>query len=321
MALSELIKTLADGEFHSGESLGVALGVSRAAVWKRLKGLSALGIEVESVKGRGYRLAGGLCLLNAQSISAAISPEAQPLIANLFCLEEVDSTNQYLLLEHARRGDVCLAERQTAGRGRRGRAWASPYGQNMYLSIRWQYEQGVAALEGLSLAVGVIVSEVLEQDFGVTGTKLKWPNDLLMSGRKLGGVLIEVGGDLTGDCAVVVGLGLNVSMSQASVGQAINQPWIDLLQAGMAIDRNELCGKMISRLIPALQSFPQLGFLPYHQRWMARAAFLDQSVVLTTPARSVSGVMRGIDRGGNLVVEVENELQVFSGGEISLRLA
>lgn len=321
MVSSELIKILADGEFHSGESIGVALGISRAAVWKRLQGLASLGIAVQSVKGRGYRLTGGLCLLDAEAIMAAISPEAMSLIANLACLEEVDSTNQYLLNAHAGRGDICLAERQTAGRGRRGRSWNSPYGQNMYLSVRWQYEQGMAALEGLSLAVGVIVSEVLAQNFGVTGVKLKWPNDLLLHGRKLGGVLVEVGGDLTGDCAVVVGVGLNVSMNHAAAAQGISQPWIDLSQAGVVVNRNILCGNMISRLLPALQAFPQHGFAPYHRRWMAHAAFLDQSVVLSSHTRSVSGVMRGIDSNGSLVVEIENELQVFSGGEISLRSA
>lgn len=320
MAMTSLIKILADGEFHSGESLGVALGVTRAAVWKRLQGLTALGVAVESIKGRGYRIPGGLCLLDQEAILAQITADSRSLLANLSCLDEVDSTNQYLLSAQACRGDVCLAERQTAGRGRRGRTWSSPFGQNMYLSLRWQYEQGVTALEGLSLAVGVIVADVLIQEFGVEGLHLKWPNDLLLGGSKLGGVLVEVGGDLTGDCAVVVGVGLNVCMSNAVV-PAIEQSWTDLLQAGVRVDRNILSAKMISRLLPALASYPRQGFAPYRQRWLEYAAFIDQYVVLTTQARAVTGILRGVDSSGALVVDMGNERQVFSGGEISLRQA
>lgn len=320
MTLTPLIKILADGGFHSGESLGVALGVTRAAVWKRLQGLTVLGVAVESIKGRGYRIPGGLCLLDEKAILAQLSAESRGLLANLSCLDDVDSTNQYLLSAHACRGDVCLAERQTSGRGRRGRAWSSPYGQNVYLSLRWQYEQGVTALEGLSLAVGVIVADVLTQEFGVEGLKLKWPNDLLWAGDKLGGVLVEVGGDLTGDCAVVVGVGLNVNMSNA-VAPTIDQAWTDLIQAGVSVDRNTLAAMMISRLLPALESYPRQGFAPYRHRWLEHAAFIDQQVVLTTQANAVTGVLRGVDNSGALVVDVGKERKVFSGGEISLRRA
>lgn len=320
MEMTSLIKILADGRFHSGESLGVVLGVTRAAVWKRLQGLIELGVAVESVKGRGYRIPGGLCLLDAQAILSQVSAEASRLLNHLSCLDQVDSTNQYLLSSQSVRGDVCLAERQTSGRGRRGRTWVSPFGQNIYLSVRWQYEQGVTALEGLSLAVGVLVAEVLVEEFGVVGLKLKWPNDLLLGGGKVGGVLVEVGGDLTGDCAVIVGVGLNVSMSNAVVS-VIDQVWSDLLQAGIVVDRNNLSAKIISRLLPAMEAYPEMGFAPYRQRWLKYAAYLDQPVVLTAPGRAEVGVLRSIDTVGRLIIDVDNEPKVFSGGEISLRSA
>lgn len=293
--------------------------MTRAGVWKRLQGLTALGIAVESVKGRGYRVPGGLNLLSQQEIATGLPSEAQRLLATLSCLHEVDSTNQYLLRQDAVRGDVCLAERQSAGRGRRGRIWRSPFGQNLYLSLRWQYEQGVAALEGLSLAVGAIIALVLEQNFNITGLQLKWPNDLLLHGRKLGGVLIEVGGDLTGDCAVVVGVGLNVSMSRAVGTEAIDQPWTDLLMQGRSVDRNQLAVALLSQLLPALVSYPQLGFGHYRQAWLQRAAFIGQEVELTMPGRNLSGVMLGVDSGGSLVIEVGGQQHTFVGGEVSLR--
>lgn len=293
--------------------------MTRAGVWKRLQGLTALGIAVESVKGRGYRVPGGLNLLSQQEIATGLPSEAQRLLATLSCLHEVDSTNQYLLRQDAVRGDVCLAERQSAGRGRRGRIWRSPFGQNLYLSLRWQYEQGVAALEGLSLAVGAIIAQVLEQNFNITGLQLKWPNDLLLHGRKLGGVLIEVGGDLTGDCAVVVGVGLNVSMSRAVGTEAIDQPWTDLLMQGHSVDRNQLAVALLSQLLPALVSYPQLGFGHYRQAWLQRAAFIGQEVELTMPGRNLSGVMLGVDSGGSLVIEVGGQQHTFVGGEVSLR--
>jgi BirA family transcriptional regulator, biotin operon repressor / biotin---[acetyl-CoA-carboxylase] ligase len=317
MSRSQLINILADGEFHSGESLGRALGVSRAAIWKRLQVLSSLGISVESVRGLGYRISGGLCLLDSDLIAASISPGSHLLMGRLICLDEVDSTNQYLL-SSVGKGDICLAERQTAGRGRRGRHWVSPYGSNVCLSLRWQYEQGVMALEGLSLAIGVLLLDVLSQDFGVSGLQLKWPNDLLLGELKLGGVLIEVGGDLTGDCAVVVGVGINVKMA-SSEGKSISQPWTDLAQCGVQIDRNVLCAHIISRLLPALESFPESGFTPYRARWLERAAYLGRRVVITTPSRSVGGVMLGVDHVGGLIVDVDGAPQIFSGGEVSLR--
>lgn len=319
MPLSSVIAILADGQFHSGESLGTALGITRAGVWKRLQGLTALGIAVESVKGRGYRVPGGLSLLSESTITAGLSADAQQLLAALSCLHEVDSTNQYLLRDGAARGDVCLAERQSAGRGRRGRVWRSPFGQNLYLSLRWQYEQGVAALEGLSLAVGAIVAQVLEQSFDVAGLQLKWPNDLLLHGRKLGGVLIEVGGDLTGDCAVVVGVGLNVAMSRAVGTEAIDQPWTDLLMQGHSIDRNHLAGALLSQLLPALAAYPQLGFGHYRQTWLQHAAYIGREVEVTMPGRNLSGIMRGVDSGGSLVVEAGGQQHTFVGGEVSLR--
>lgn len=317
MDLKLLIEILADGEFHSGEALGERLGITRAAVWKRLQHLMSMDIPVETNKGKGYRILGGLDLLKLEQIKGDITPLSRALTGNFYFFEEIDSTNSFLLA-HGGHGDVCFAERQTAGRGRRGREWFSPYGRNIYLSLRWHVDQGVAALEGLSLAVGVLIAETLAQ-FGVDEVELKWPNDLLHDGRKLGGVLIEVGGDLTGECVVVVGIGLNVTMGDALSEDRISQPWIDLKRLGFHGSRNKLIAALISELLPAFRSFPNMGFAAYRDRWESRCAFFNNPISVLSPTGSVDGQLLGVDAQGGLRVLVDGNEVVFAGGEISLR--
>lgn len=318
--LKPLIWILADGQFHSGEDLGRRLGITRAAVWKRLQSLTELDIEVERVRARGYRINGGLQLLDGERISASLTEPANRLLGQLHFFDELDSTNRFLL-QQGEGGDVCVAERQTAGRGRRGRPWFSPYGRNLYLSLRWHFDQGVAPLEGLSLAVGVVLAESL-QDLGVPGVELKWPNDLFCHGKKLGGVLIEVGGDLNGDCSVVVGVGLNVMMRgnlEPKAGTLIQQPWTDLCQQGFDGDRNVLCATLIGALLPALKTYPERRFGFYKDRWESRATLRNQSIEVHSPGRVTCGVMLGVDVTGGLRVLTDAGETLFSGGEISLR--
>lgn len=316
--LKPLITLLADGEYHSGQVLGQAAGVSRAAVWKRLQMLEPYGLAVQSTKGLGYRIAGGLDLLNADAIRRGLSDRARSLVGEVQVHDEIDSTNLRLLNGPAASGDVCVAEYQSAGKGRRGRTWVSPYGCNLYFSLCWQVHQGVAALEGLSLAVGVVIAEVLAR-FGLARVALKWPNDILLDGKKLAGVLIEVGGDLSGECRVVVGVGLNVRMTQSPNSAAVNQAWTDLASNGIEASRNMLCSALVSALLECLAGFAESGFAGYRQRWLQRAAFLNEPVQLLLPSRQVNGVLRGVDLQGGLELEVDGRAEVFTGGEISLR--
>ena len=207
-----LITTLADGAYHSGEALGTQLNVSRTAVWKQLRKLDDLGIELQSCKRRGYRIPGGLSLLCESSIRQHLLGAAAVELRRLEIHQQVDSTNA-LAMQSAQLGPasgaVFLSEAQSAGRGRRGRSWVSPFGRNIYMSVVYGFTGGVAAVEGLSLAVGVAVVRALEA-MGISGAELKWPNDILWSGRKLGGVLLEISGDPAGTCEVIVGIGVNV---------------------------------------------------------------------------------------------------------------
>lgn len=203
-----ILNLLADGQFHSGEELGELLNVSRAAVWKHLQKMESLGIQIQSVKGRGYCIESGLDLLCANKIKN-IAPCIDQFNLRLELFSSIDSTNSYLLRHSDLAGRICVAELQTQGRGRRGRAWVSPYAQNVYLSIGWGFDGGVAVIEGLSLAVGVAIAHALQKQ-GVSGIELKWPNDVLYCGKKLAGILIEMVGDPSGYCQVVIGVGVNV---------------------------------------------------------------------------------------------------------------
>ena len=319
----EIIKCLSGGGFHSGEVLAARFGVSRAAVWKHLKRVrDEIGMEVHSVRGRGYRLARPIELLDRERVRAAISGEGQARLRTLEIHERIDSTNSYLMskaLSGAESGSVCLAEQQTSGRGRRGRHWVSPFGTNIYLSLYWHFPMSPAELSGLSLAAGIIVAETLEQ-MGVQGVGLKWPNDVLWDSRKLAGLLLEVSGEHGGPSRVVLGIGMN-TMLATEQGQSIDQPWSDLAQipGGREISRNELAGVLIDNLINLLALFEAQGLAPFMSRWQKYDVFSGKHVVLRMGNESIEGVYRGIDDNGALLLERDNVLDVFHGGEISLR--
>jgi BirA family biotin operon repressor/biotin-[acetyl-CoA-carboxylase] ligase len=301
MIKTTLLPMLAAGDFRSGQDLADALGVSRTAVWKQLNKLGELGLEVESVKGRGYRIPGGLDLLDEQTVREALQPQAQQLLAQLLVLPEIDSTNAEVM--------------------RRIEQGVSPFARNIYLSLMWEFSQGAAALEGLSLAVGVAVARALQQ-VGVEGVRLKWPNDILHEGDKLGGILLEMVGDATGKCQVVIGVGINVAMPGAA-GQAIDQRWTDLasITEGETPSRNALLAALLDQLLPLAAGFESTGFAPWQEPWTELDAFAGTSVILHSGEHRQGGICRGVDNRGALQLETTAGVQKIYGGEISLRPA
>lgn len=320
----QILQALADGEVHSGEELSELLGVSRTAVWKQLKKLQdSTGLQIESVKGRGYRLEGGIELLDAAKIVGALTGTAQNLLVELNLQQQIDSTNSMALQsaqEGAPAGYVVVAEQQSAGRGRRGRQWVSPYGCNIYCSILWHFQNGAAALEGLSLAVGVAVARALTAA-GLDGVQLKWPNDVLWGKRKLAGILLEMIGDAAGRCQVVVGIGVNVTMRAGSATESIDQPWVDAsTAAGRPVSRNMLLADLLSELLPILQDFEQGGFQALREEWSGRDAMAGKEVSLQMGEQLIVGIAAGVGPNGALAIETEAGRQWFHGGEVSLRL-
>ncbi len=323
MSKSILLPLLASGDFCSGQHLADALGVSRTAVWKQLNKLSVeTGLQIESVKGKGYRIPGGLDLLDGEVVRAALGAGSIPLLSSLRILESVDSTNAEVMRQLDQgigSGAVVTAEQQTAGRGRRGRHWVSPFARNLYFSTLWTFDQGAAALEGLSLAVGVAVARALER-CGLPPVQLKWPNDVLHDGRKLGGILLEMTGDVAGTCQVVVGVGLNVDMPDAA-GREIEQAWTDIrtMTAGRHAGRNVLLAALLDELLPLLAGFESRGFAAWREQWQALDAFADRPVVLDASGKRIAGTARGVDSRGALQLETTTGTRSVFGGELSLR--
>lgn len=316
-----LLHLLADGKFHSGNELAKHLGVSRTTVWKQVQYLESRGLPLHSIRGRGYRVPGGISLIDESRLREHLEAVEKALgIIHIQVDLETDSTNlnaQRALLAGVRRA-LFVAECQTGGRGRRGRPWVSPLAANLYFSLSWPFEDGVAGLEGLSLVVGLAIRNALAS-LGVQSVELKWPNDVLLNQRKLAGVLIEIGGDLSGDCTAVIGIGLNVLMP-SSADSLVNQPWADLrAHLGEQIDRTQLLAVILERLLHYLALFKESGFSGFVAEWQLANAFQDCDVYIIQGDRLVEGVCLGVDGSGALRLETAQGVKLFQGGEISLR--
>lgn len=315
----ELLKLLQDGRFHSGEALGAVLGVSRSAIWKQLQGLeSEFGIDIFKVPGRGYRLASPMTLLDAEVIEREAAVSGWPIVV----MASLDSTNAEVLrrLEGGQGAPfVVLAERQTAGRGRRGRAWASPFADNLYCSLVLRVDGGMRQIEALSLTVGLAVARTL-QACGLEAAGLKWPNDVLVAGQKIAGILLELSGDPADVCHVVVGIGINVNMAFDESG-AIDQPWTSMRQClGVSVDRNLLAGMLLRQLEGYLARHWQQGFTGLREEWESLHLWRGRSAALTAGDHATLGVVLGVDERGAIRLNVDGVERAFSGGELSLRL-
>ena len=313
----KLLNLLKDGRFHSGEALGAALGVSRSAVWKQLQHLeSELNLTIHKVRGRGYQLSAPLSLLDVQAIAGFTEGEHWPV----FIHETIDSTNAEGL-RLASEGQVApflvLAERQSAGRGRRGRMWISPFAENLYYSLVLRVDGGMRQLEGLSLVVGLAVMRTL-QGFNVKDVGLKWPNDVLVRGQKITGILLELIGDPADVCHVVLGIGINVNMQ---VNDQVDQQWTSMRrEVGVTIDRNRLVAMLSQQLHHELARHRRYGFAAFQEEWERAHLWQGCNVSLIAGTSRIDGVVLGVDGQGGLRLEVDGVEKSFSGGELSLRL-
>ncbi|WED26577.1 bifunctional biotin--[acetyl-CoA-carboxylase] ligase/biotin operon repressor BirA [Vibrio sp. DW001] len=307
-----IIKLLSFGEFVSGELLGAELGISRAAIGKQIKGIMSWGLDIYSVQGKGYRLSKPIQLLDKNTIEHLTSKKVE-------LIPVIESTNQYLLdnTEAIESGSVCIAEYQSNGRGRRGRQWVSPFGSNIYLSMYWRLEAGMAASVGLSLVVGVAIVEALES-IGIHGIKLKWPNDLYYQDKKLAGILVEMNGQAGGAANLVIGMGMNIDMPEAIEG--IDQPWTSLSQViDEQPDRNLLVATLINTWNTTLEKYEFEGMNGITERWNRLDNFIGRPARLIIGNREIQGIVRGINDQGAILLETENEVKSYIGGEISLR--
>ncbi|GAD03740.1 bifunctional biotin--[acetyl-CoA-carboxylase] ligase/biotin operon repressor BirA [Agarivorans albus] len=311
----QLINALSLGEFCSGESLAKQLDVSRTTIASYIKQYSVLGLDIYSVKGKGYRLAQPLSLLDSKVLELAL-PNNMPLV-----FDQVDSTNAWLMsnIDCVEHGQVVLAEYQSAGRGRRGRAWQTPYAGQLCMSLLWRLQDGIEAAMGLSLAVGLAIVEALEKA-GFKDLGLKWPNDIYLGGKKLGGVLIELQGHANSEVSLVVGLGVNVRVASLQAEQ-IDQAFAQLeTNAKPPLNRTDLAIAIVESLNQMFEVFRLQGFAALQQRWNRYDIFAEQAVSLRfSEERQLKGTAKGVDKQGQLLLEINGQQQAFMAGEVSLR--
>ncbi len=319
-----LLRELSADHFTSGAALAAKYGVSRSAVSDALKDAAALGVPVFSLTRRGYRLASRIDFLDVNAVRAQLRTQANRI--QLSVVDTIESTNTALLQQAglgAPSGTCLAAECQTAGRGRRGRIWQSAVGASLTFSLLWRFEKGVATLGGLSLAVGLAVANAL-RELGVPAT-LKWPNDILIDGRKLGGILIETQGDMLGPTAAVIGIGLNFQLSD-ELKQAIDQPATDIVDALAAaslqkfiMSRNDLLGAVLRHLAATLDQFSETGFAPMREAWRALHALDGEMVNVISATKTFSATVVDIAADGTLIVDTGAGRIPLTAAEISLR--
>ena len=314
---------LSDGRFHSGQDLALALGITRTAVWKHVKGLEkGLGLTISAIRGRGYRLTAPLELFDDNRIRAELSGASKASLDALSVAQVVDSTNSCANADlplQSQRAKVWLAEMQTAGRGRSGRKWVSSFGENLYLSLAWRFDLAMNDSAGLSLVAGVVVAESLQR-LGLEGHTLKWPNDILFDGRKLCGILIEASGEAGGPATAVIGIGVNFRIP-ADQGELIDQPWMDLQQAGApSVSRNRMAGMLIDGLINACQTYATQRLSPFLNRWNRFDQMRDREVLLLRGGQVNTGIYRGITTSGALLLDEISGRREYHAGEVSLRV-
>ncbi|MDD2700069.1 MAG: biotin--[acetyl-CoA-carboxylase] ligase [Sideroxydans sp.] len=311
-----LLRLLADGEFHSGEEMAVQLEMSRASVHNALQDVAQFGVMLHSVRGRGYRLSHPLCWLDKEIILAEVGATL-----NIEILDYATSSNA-LLLQAASRGafsgSVLAVEWQSAGRGRLGRTWHAGLGDALTFSVLWRFECGLAALSGLSLAVGVAMMRAL-RELGVQDAGLKWPNDVMLPSGKLAGILLEAQGDMLGPSAVVIGIGLNLAApaDAARIGQAAG----DLSACGIALDqRNKVLSILLKHLESMLREFAVRGFTALRKEWESAHIYDHRPVEMLMPdGKRIEGIALGVTDEGALRVETADGLREFHSGEVSLR--
>lgn len=323
----QLLALLADGHWHTGPQLAERLQISRAAINKQVQKARMLGVQIQGVHGRGYRLTQAYEPLIQAVIRSELSSGTGDQLAPIEVLGSVDSTNNYLLQQSdpgsggqsaTMLGRACFAEHQSGGRGRRGRQWISPYGSNLYFSVAWTFRQTPSGLGALSLAIGIELATIL-RTHGMA-VCLKWPNDLYVDGRKLGGILIEHRGEVGGGSRVVVGVGLNITMARDQAAD-IDQPWTSVAEHVPNLPaRNLLAAQALDAVVRALRGFESQGFAVYRQRWQALDIAYEQVVEIDTGNEKFTGRATGVAADGALILDCAGSLRRIYAGELSLRL-
>lgn len=318
MDLRPLIQILANGAFHSGGSLAQQLNVTRTVVGRQIEALRNMGIEIHSVTGKGYRLPSVLELMSAAQILEQLGDDRRLWSGHIEMLFSTGSTNVDAMrkAQEGKTHYLVLAEHQAQGRGRRGKPWVSPLGANIAMSMLWTFKSKMAALEGLSLAVAILVVDALNE-CGYEGIGVKWPNDILLSSSKLAGILIEISGDAEGPCKVVIGVGINIKMPYSSSTE-IDQAYADLASNFEGTpNRSRIVAALVRSLTAGLGVFAKSGFRAFQPRWNDIDIYKERDVEISSGSTRRVGRALGVSEAGALLLETESGVAHIAGGELT----
>jgi len=325
-AQKSLLQLLADGQMHSGEELARILGLSRAAVWKQVHQLNELQIEVNARTGQGYQLERSLEFLSGDAIAANLDKATRSAMAALDVAWVIDSTSNFLSGQPVPRPGqfhACVAEYQSAGRGRRGRQWLAPFGDGVCLSIGYCFASGPPNLASLGLAVGVGLLRALRL-CGAERAQLKWPNDIVVGGRKLAGILIDVQGEADGPLHVIVGIGINYRSNSKVVSQIADSGGLapaDLqsCDAETVPGRSVVAARVIEHVYQVLNEFSRAGFVPFVQEWRSADFLAGKQVTVSTGSGNLRGTAMGVADDGQLRIETEQGPRAVASGDVTIR--
>ncbi len=316
-----LLSIISDGKLHSGEELASQLNISRAAIWKSIKHLESLGLQIEAIRGKGYRLSHAIELLSEKRIKKSLSPLAIESCQNIEVMFKTESTNSCLfdrLVTEEIHGNVVIAEYQSHGRGRRGNKWLSPFASGLTFSVGWRFDIVPRALSLLSLYMGVAVARALHSE-KIANVGLKWPNDIVVMNKKVGGILLEVRGESSGPVDVVIGIGMNYEFTEefkSSIEQAVTDICSHTEQR---LSRNKLAATFLSNVFEILEDLNTDQNSNLLDEWRALDCYAEQQAKLLLPNEEIEGVLKGVDNQGLLLMSVGGKVKRYTSGEISLR--
>lgn len=297
-------------EVISGEELSREFNISRVAIWKHIENLRQIGYKIEAEAHRGYRFISAPDRVLAMEIRYGL--KTRFIGHDIRAYEEVSSTNDIALdlaRREAKEGTVVIAESQSSGRGRMGRSWFSPFGKGLWASIIFYPELLPNQLGRMNLVFGVALAEAIKKETSLP-VELKWPNDVMVSGKKAGGILIEMSAEMDQVKYLVVGLGLNVNVPLSDFPKHLRESASSLSQEkGNSIDRLSLIREILRQIENYYLFFKEKGITPIREKWLVLSKTLGHYLKVELPARTIYGQAVDVDEEGALLLRTEHGLQ------------
>ena len=319
---NKLLEIISNGNVYSGQDLAASLNVSRAAIWKSIKHLQALGLEIRAIRGKGYQLLEKFEFLSKEEIRSMMTSKSKKSCKDIGVVFKTNSTNSYLLNQldnESIHGSVVFAEYQLGGRGRRNKKWISPIGSGICFSVGWRFEVMPISLGLLSLYMGIAIARSLNS-LKIKEVGLKWPNDIITMGHKLGGILLDIRGESTGPLDVVIGIGINYELPKYKLIN-IDQPIIDICGASKKrFSRNMIAASLLSNILEILHDLQTGANLNLLNEWRQFDYYIGKEATLILPNEKITGILKGVDEQGSLLMLVDGKLLSYRSGEVSLRI-